>query len=509
LTLDNRPTPTPRLAWSLARWLVVGLAIALPIAATPLGCGFLGPAKPDQQKQVILSTEFDDERLGEEVSKQLAAEMGIVDDPALNEYVRSVAARLLPYAPKRHFDYSFHVVDQSAPNAFALPGGHVYVSRGLLQLVNSEDELACVIGHEITHAAERHTASRQEFERRLNPLSMGWMRAGHVAGYGREQERSADHGGQTIAAKAGYDPMGMATFLRDLDAMDRLNLGWSRLPNFLASHPTTPERAAAATHFAETIEWTRKPGVASSQEDFLRKFQGLVIGPNPAEGIFRDTRFLHPDLDFTIRFPDGWTLVNTQRAVGAIAPGGKAMVALSLAGEGDDAVAAAHRVREDELEPGGARIIRGEPVKLGSVDGYRLEAEGTINGMRSAGNITFIAHQGLVFRIDALSGMRSASRYTGRGSSVVRSFRPLTDEERDSFEVMRLLIVRAIGGEDLAALSQRTGNSLTIGNTGILNDIHFGDALEDGRLVKIGAMEHYEVREREPVRSDVKAEDDK
>jgi predicted Zn-dependent protease len=337
---------------------------------------------------------------------------------------------------------------------------------------------------------------------------MGWMRAGHIASYGREQERSADHGGQTIAAKAGYDPMGMADFLRDLDAMDRLTVGWSRLPNFLASHPTTPERAATATHLAESIEWTPKPGVASSQEDFLRRFEGLVIGPNPAEGIFRDTRFLHPDLDFTLRFPDGWTLINTQRAVVAIAPGGKAMVALSVAGEGDDAVATAHRIREDELEPGGARIVRMDSIRLGSIEAYRLEAEGTIDGMRSAGHITFVAHRGLVFRIDALSGIRSASKYTGRGNSVARSFRPLTEDERESIEVMRLSIVRSGTGEDLAALSQRTGNALAIGNTGILNDVHFGDQLEDGRLVKIGVMERYEVREREPERSDVKAEDE-
>jgi Peptidase family M48 len=114
--------------------------------------------KEDEDKRpprIILDTEYDDRRVGDEQTEAVRAEMGLVEDPELNRYVQSVATRLLRYAPPRPFEYEFGIVDQVVPNAFALPGGKIYVSRGLLALVGSEDELAGVLGHEITHAAER------------------------------------------------------------------------------------------------------------------------------------------------------------------------------------------------------------------------------------------------------------------------------------------------------------------------------------------------------------------
>ena len=120
--------------------------------------------------------------------------------------VQEIGKRLLRSDPSRKFEYEFHIVDQEMPNAFALPGGHIYVSRGLIALANSEDELACVIGHEITHAAKRHAAAMQAHMRTLNPLSMGYIRAAHLASYSRDQERDADRGGQQLAARAGPVP---------------------------------------------------------------------------------------------------------------------------------------------------------------------------------------------------------------------------------------------------------------------------------------------------------------
>ena len=198
-------------------------------------------------RNITLETEYDDARVGEEETPLIEAELGLVQDEALTAYVRSVALRLLRHAPSRPFEYEFKIVDQSVPNAFALPGGKIYVSRGLLALVTSEDELAGVLGHEITHAAERHAAARQEYGRRLNPFSIGLLRAAKIAAYGRDQERDADRGGQLLAAQAGYDPRGIARFLRKLDAAERYEIGWSRLPSFFATHPTSPERSAMPT----------------------------------------------------------------------------------------------------------------------------------------------------------------------------------------------------------------------------------------------------------------------
>lgn len=451
------------------------------------GCG--GGGEPKKGKQVLLDTDFDDARLGAEAADHMAAEMGLVDDPAINEYVDAIGRRMVPFAPRRPFDYTFFIVDQEAPNAFALPGGYIYVSRGLLSLVNSEDELAGVIGHEITHAAERHTAGRQEWTSRLNPLSMGYMRYGQIAAYGRDQERDADRGGQILAARAGWDPMAMARFLQDLGAMDRATTGVSRLPSFFDSHPPTPERAATAANRAETMQWLPREHIAPTQADFLHKFDGLVMGPNPAEGIFQGQRFLHRDMDFSLRFPDGWQLLNTREAVGAFEPTGKAMVALRVAAPGNDPQAVAQQFVQGELRQARGKVRSEQAIMVGDLPAYRLEIE--VGAVGTGGQLTFIAYNDMVYRFDTLARSSDVDKFEGRGRAVARSLRPLTDEEKASFEITRLRIVQANAGESLEALSLRTGNALPLGTTAVINDLFINSRLQAGQLVKIGIAEPY------------------
>jgi predicted Zn-dependent protease len=372
------------------------------------------------------------------------------------------------------------------------------VSRGLLQLVNSEDELACVVGHEITHAAERHAAGRQEYTRRMNPFAIGWVKAGHVAAYGRDQERDADRGGQIIASRAGYDPMGMAEFLHSMDAMDRLKLGWSRRQSFFASHPATPERAATAANRAQTLLWQPRQHITATHADFLHQLENLVLGPDPKGGIFREQRFLHPDMNFSMRFPDGWMLINTHQAVGAVEPSGRAMVSLKVAGAGDDPVAVAHAFMEGEMKEAKASVSRAGPVQIGDLPGYRVEGEGRMGGVKTGGHITFIAHEGMVYRIDVVSRAKDAAKFAGRTRVVARSFRPLTDEEKGSFEITRLRVVRAQQGERLDELSQRTGNALRLGTTAVLNGIFINSGLAGGQLIKVGISEPYVPERRQP-----------
>ncbi|MGH9885119.1 MAG: M48 family metallopeptidase, partial [bacterium] len=199
---------------------------------------------------MVLSTAADDSRAGEEASQAVGAQIGIVRDAKLQGYVDALGQKLVKFAPPQPFPYHFQVVDQWSPNAFALPGGYIFVSRGLLVLTNSEDELACVMAHEITHAAARHASGRQTYMEQLNPFSLGLPRMASVAAYARDQERAADTGGQRIAKAAGYDPRGMSIFLQSLDKIDRLQMGASRIPTFLDTHPSNPERVAAASVLA-------------------------------------------------------------------------------------------------------------------------------------------------------------------------------------------------------------------------------------------------------------------
>jgi len=470
-----------RLQPTLLSTVALGLILVCAI-----GCAG-GGGKPNASKNVLLTSDFDDADVGAEAAKGMAAQMGIVDDPQLQTYIETIGRRMLPFAPTRAFDYTFHIIDQSAPNAFALPGGYIYISRGLLTLVNSEDELACVIGHEITHAAERHAASRQQFSLRLSPLSVGFMRAGSLAAYGRDQERDADRGGQILAAKAGWNPAGMATFMQDMGAMDRLTVGWSRLPGFFDSHPTSPQRAAASANRAENLTWTPRPNIAPDPHAFLAHMEGLTLGADPKQGIFEGSRFLHRDMNFSLLFPDGWELINKHDVVGAIAPLGKAYIALRFAGPGDDPRAMAHLFIESELRQERGRVRSEQALQVGALPAYRVY----IDTPNIQGFVTFIAYDDVVYRLDTVSVGSQIASFDGRGRAVARSFRPLTETEKTLFKVTRLALVQSRGGETLSTLSARTANELDLPTTAVMNDLFLNARLEEGRWIKIGRAEAY------------------
>ncbi len=454
------------------------------------------PADDENEKKsgpgrVVLDTVYDDRRVGEDQTESIEAELGLVADEALNRYVRSVAVRLLRHAPNRPFDYEFKIVDQSAPNAFALPGGKIFVSRGLLALVTSEDELAGVLVHEITHAAERHTSARIEYNRRMNPLAIGLLRAARIAAYGRDQERDADRGGQILAARAGYDPEGIARFLRKLDASERYVVGWSRLPNFLATHPTSPERSALASNRATTLEWKRVPGVASDKTNgFYEMIDGLIIGDDPAGGLFDDeNRFVHPELRFSIRFPQGWTTMNTQQAVRALSPARDAQATLTVVGGGDVELSkVVDDFIESEFEDMRIHIRERREIKIGELPAIRIEGRAT-SGLGA--QMTFVRYGDLVYRLTVLSVADSGTRFRGRARAFAHSFRPLDDDGVRSLRVTRLRIARALENETLQALSTRTRNELELVFTGVLNGLYASTPLAHRTPIKIGIAEPY------------------
>ena len=449
-----------------------------------------------QRRRILLKTAYDDRSVGAEQTPLVEAEMGIYEDPELERYVRSVAVRLLRYAPRQPFEYEFRIVDQTVPNAFALPGGKIYVSRGLLALVGSEDELAAVLGHEITHAAERHAAARIEHASRINPLSIGYMRAASIAAYGREHERDADRGGQILAAQAGYDPNAIATFLRKLDAFERYEVGWSRLPSFLATHPTSPERSAIAAQRSAELVWTPAPSVASqSGEDRTYKdmIDGLVLGDDPAGGLFDEGRFVHPDMGFSLRFPPGWKTHNEPQSVSAIAPAGDAEASLSAAGPAGNLEETVDDFLSQEINGVQFRVLDRRPFKIGELPAIRVD--GRAPGLHAV--MAFVEYGEVTFRLSMLSLAGAESKYRGRANAFLQSFRPLDEAGTYSLEVTRLRVARALANETLAQLSTRTRNDLEIVYTGVLNDVFPETQLKKGQTIKIGLSEPYFPKPRE------------
>ncbi|MGH0038582.1 MAG: M48 family metalloprotease [Myxococcota bacterium] len=471
--------------------ILLASTLALAVAAALPACSGSGKKK----KRIVLATEYDDARYGEEASKAVAAEMGLLGDEALDAYVSEIGHKLLRGVPRRGFHYEFKVVDQFEPNAFALPGGYIFVSRGLLALANNEDELACVIGHEIGHAARRHSAAQQALAKRGNPLAMPWVRAATMAGYSRDMEREADKDGQMLAAAAGYDPMGMSTFLRRLGEMERLMVGFKRVPTFFDTHPGSSERAAVNATRARDIRWVRDPSLGDTRRAHLEKIDGLALGQRPESGLFRESRFLHPDLDFHLHFPEGWRTANTNQAVGAVAPDGDALVFLTADLPLGDAEEITKKfVEEAQADGRSVKVEKMQRVKIGGFDAWRVEMRESLGAVSVTNVTTFVPYRDATWRITGMALASRSQRYMGRILNTARSFGRLTDEERASIRSARLRLVTAQAEESLVELGERSHSAWRPNRAAVYNGVFVDHRFAGGEWVKVAKVEPYTPR---------------
>jgi predicted Zn-dependent protease len=466
--------------------LAVATLGALALAAA---CSSPAPRKPPPKPEVVLSTPAQDRRVGEEASREVDASLALRSNPALSRYVASIGQRLVRNAPKMGFDYQFKIVNQDAPNAFALPGGFIYVSRGLLALTNNVDELACVLGHEIVHVVRRHAAGRQSMQRALPPIFQ-FQAMKQAAAYGRDQERESDRLGQSLAGLSGYDPQGMADFLTQLEYTERLRLGFSRMPNFMDTHPATRDRVAAAESRARSIRWARQPGVNADPNDYLRRIDGLLVGTGGAEGVFRGDRFLHADLGFSLRFPMNWQLINTPQAVAGVSPQRDAQIAFEFHGKGEDPQKAAEEFLAKAEGQGGIRVERMQPVQIGDYPAFRVVGRAIGSPVPLGVHLTFIQQGDVIYRITGLA-MGVSNSKAAIFTSVARSFRPLTPRERASIRENRIRIVPAQGGETVQQLSARTRDAWNIQELAVYNGVFVDHRFQQGQLVKVALSQPY------------------
>jgi predicted Zn-dependent protease len=304
-----------------------------------------------------------------------------------------------------------------------------------------------------------------------------------LASYSREQERDADQRGLMLAAGAGWDPAALGSFLRTLEREEALaGRGPDRL-RFFATHPATPERIENVQDAARSQ--ARTPGVAvpASRAAFLARLDGLVVGDNPANGLFRGRLFLHPDLDVALEMPARWKTVNRPDAAGAAAPDGDAAMLLHLVGVGVDPVAGA---KADGLKD--THLKQLQRLEISKLPAARLIAD-TRDGDRVA--LTWIAHRQHVLRVTGMSRVRDWPRHGPTLERATATFRPLLAADRDGIVESRLRVRPARAGETLPQVLARGGGSWDAARAAVANGTTVDARLEAGWPVKVPVVERY------------------
>jgi predicted Zn-dependent protease len=451
----------------------------------------------------------DEEQVGAETSQQVEDQVGIYTGEYLSNYVDTIGRRLVAKLRQTPYYFKFRVIDQPEPNAFAAPGGYIYISRGMLALINSEDELAGILAHEISHVTQRHHARQAQASVLPGVLTLPGRAIGAIVGedvgniinaplsaageaylssYSRGQEVEADEIGMQLAANAGYDPSSLASALTTLERTVTLLTGNKRDFTFFDSHPTTPNRVADIEQLAATLTWQPAKPIAKDRASVYKRLNGLTWGSNnPLQGIFAGRQFMQPDMNLSIMFPEDWRKINTPLYIGAFAPDEQAIILFG----GPERPAGALTLATDfanEL----ARAADTEPqppaeTKIGDWPAYVVKLEDTSGAEPVSVYYVWINAPGTIFKIVALG----PKRYFDTMRETAQSVRPLTKEERASIVAQRIRIAAAEDGETIVALSDRTGNAMEPDLTAAINGRYAADILEAGTLIKILREEAY------------------
>jgi len=468
-----------------AVFLLIILFAALSCAVNPV----------TGKKELSLISESQEIALGKETDVQIRQQYGVYEDPQLNAYVRSVGQALVPHTHRPHLPYQFAVLDTPVVNAFAVPGGFIYVTRGILALIGSEAELAVVLGHELGHVNARHSVHRMS-EMMLaqvglaigSLLSDTFAKVAGLAGvgvqllflkYSRDDERQADSLGVEYARKGVYNPGEMIGFFGSLQKLGDLS-GGHALPGFLSTHPLTRERIEKVKQMLladdQKLEVREKP--------YLSRIDGIIYGDDPRQGYVEGGRFYHPELAFTFAIPSGWKVVNTPAQVMMSSPDEKAALLLQAEKTGEDLPVYA-RKKADQIQ--GSHFISDEDIQVPGLASvhfmYRVDQQ---QGQPISLRLSAIRKGNLVYTFAALAGASDFPRFNPDFRRSAQSFSHLKDPAYLNRRPRQLKLVPASGRQTLQEIFSSHGMNKDIWPTAaILNGMEIGATPPEGQLIKV------------------------
>ncbi|HEY3448762.1 MAG TPA: M48 family metalloprotease [Myxococcales bacterium] len=484
--MSARPSPSAAAAAAVAV-LALGLA----------GC-VLNPATGKEQLNLV--SEAEEIQMGQQAAAQVEQEIGLYQDPKVQAYVASIGKQIAARSERPNLPWTFKVVDDATVNAFALPGGHIYVTRGLMTYLNTEAELAGVLGHEIGHVTARHSVnmiSKQEVAQLGLGVAMiakpGLQQfAGLASGglqllflkFSRDDENQADHLSLGYLQRTGYQAQGLPDMLETLNREGQLG-GGGRLPTWLSTHPSSADRVQKTSALIRSRGIDPKAGKVD-REKLMATIDGMPFGEDPRDGYAAGNAFVVPNLKISVDLPQGWKVQNTASQMTAVSPGQDAAVQLQVAGAmpldqaAQQIFGGGQGQQQSGLKASGPSrnaTVNGLPALLTDFTGQ------TSQGANVQGTLELLSHGGKTFALLAYAA-QSAGQYPTELSRVLSSFRPETDSARLSVQPARVQVTKVAQAETLQQFNAAQPSSIDLPHLAVINQAQPQERLAPGELVK-------------------------
>ncbi|MBS9525457.1 M48 family metalloprotease [Litoribacter ruber] len=449
------------------------------------------------KRDFVLISESREIAMGREYDPQIVQSYGLYEHDKIQAFIDEKGQEMAAISHRSNLEYEFKILDSPILNAFAVPGGYVYFTRGIMAHFNNEAEFAGVLGHEIGHITARHSVRQQskgilaqvgilagliakpELAQFLDPASqaLGIL----FLKYGRDAERESDELGVIYSTQVGYDAREMAGFFRTLERQ-QVSSGASPLPDFLSSHPSPADRNKRVGQLAQ--EWQQKEGLQDpkvNRESYLKMIEGMVYGEDPRQGFLEDRVFYHPDLRFRFDTPSGWNYQNTPSQVQLAPKEGNAVMLLTLA-SGESTQGAANKAVE-QFQLVETQI---ENKKINGLDATIVEGVQKQESNQIRVRLAIISHGGKLYSLLGAAGQQDFGGYRTAIEQSINSFADLKDQEKLDRKPLRIALERTNKAISLREFLTANGvKPEDMDRMGILNGMDLDQEIPSGTLIKL------------------------
>jgi predicted Zn-dependent protease len=439
--------------------MILSLVLAIGCATNPV----------TQKREIMLFSDQDEIKMGKEGNEAVLIQFGRYDDHALQGYIDQVGQNIARVNHRKELPYRYMVVDSAVLNAFALPGGYIYINRGLLAYLNSEAQLASVLGHETGHVAARHGIKKYQkavgaqlvlvgvsLATQSQGLALGTnlLLSAILQGYSRKDERQADELGALYMYRAGYDPLEMPKFFKTLNQMEKQNP--NLIEQLFASHPPTPDRVEKTKAYAEELTNGKTTGLVVDSNRYISHLDGLVFGPGERDGVIEKGLYKNRYFRFQIQMPAGWKVQRGDTGGSVVAQDESKrylcqVIPLELNEQKTPRELAAMVERGSGLQPYAASWITIKGERAYRVD-YRARLQ---NGQLLGIRIAYITREMTGFIVANLANLQDFAQGERIFNVVILSFRLLSVQQAAQIPLYRLKVYKVKSGDTFQTISTR------------------------------------------------------